>query len=150
MNAPWLPDALAEDFQAILYLRTQVSHCLGREEVQIIKCSEVVSESHTVPIDHKSNNHRDALRPTESCKAIVEPEVKDECSKSMTDKSSCICISPIAANSLTNCILVQRSTEELKVNKGHQNVDILCCIANQFFTLTDCPVDWSDKECEDQ
>ena len=149
MNAPWLPDALTEDFQTILYLWTQVSHCLGREEVQIIKCSEVVSESHTVPIDHESNKHCDALRPTESRETIVQPEVKDERSKSMADKSSCICISPIAANSLTDCILVERGTEEFEVNKGHHNVNVLRCIRNQFFTLPDCPVDWSDKECED-
>ena len=119
MNAPRLPDALAEDFQTILYLRTQVSHCLGREEVQIIKFSEVVSESHTVPINHESNKHCDPLRPTESSETIVQPEVKDECPKSMTDKSSCICIGSIAANSLTDCILVEGGTEEFEVNKGH-------------------------------
>ena len=149
MNAPRLPYTLAENFQTILYLWTQVSHCLRREEVQVIECSEVVSEPHAIPIDKEADEHCDALRPTQSSKAIVHPEVKDECAKSMTDKGSCIRISPIASNSLTDCILVERGTEEFEVNKGHHNVNVLRCIRNQFFTLTDCPVDWSDKECED-
>ena len=60
MNAPRLPNALAENFQTIHDLRAQIADGFGREEIEIWKFLEVAI-LYEKEMKEESRNHRYSL-----------------------------------------------------------------------------------------
>ena len=105
MNAPRLPNALAENFQTIHNLRPQISNSLAREEIEIRMLLKS-TEFHEKEVERESRNHSYSLRPAEAHEPKVKHEIKEICKSSMANECSYISVGAVATNTLTDCKLL--------------------------------------------